>query len=194
MAGRFAPPPTVRAYARRRLAVLRTMHRSPTARRFPPSPYAGADAPRLHLPLQFHCSCPQPQRWPSMLRRPDPRHANQSTHSVSSERIADFLGIPTFVGPEATVFRIIRKLRSSISIPHAFNTSNTCATLTAFPVVQEACHVGGWYARCGHLIRRKFRQSGIDLPKSIAAALICPASKSCPPRASRLHVQVPICD
>ena len=77
--------------------------------------------------------------------------------------------------------RNIHRLRSSISIPHAFNTSHTCATLTSFPVVQEACHVGGWYARCGHLIRRKFRQSCIDLPKSIAAALICPASKSCLP-------------
>ena len=32
------------------------------------------------------------------------------------------------------------------------------------------------------LIRRKFRESGIEyLPKSIAAALICPASKSCLP-------------
>ena len=93
MAGRFAPPPTVRAYARWRLAVLRTMHRRLSARRFAPSPYAGADAPRPHLPLQFHCSCPQPQRWPSMRRRPDPRCANQSTHSVSSERIADFLRV-----------------------------------------------------------------------------------------------------
>ena len=192
MAGRFAPPPTVRAYARRRLAVLRTMHRRPTARRFPPSPYAGADAPRLHL--QFHCSCPQPQRWPSMLLRPDPRHANQSTHSVSSERIADFLGWSEFVGPEATVLRNIRRLRSSISIPHAFNTSHTCATLTSFPVVQEACHIGGWYVRCGHLIRRKFRQSGIDLPQVDSRRFDLPRRQILSPRASRLHVQVRICD
>ena len=33
MAGRFAPPPTVRAYARCRLAVPRTMHRRLTAQR-----------------------------------------------------------------------------------------------------------------------------------------------------------------
>ena len=46
MAGRFAPPPTVRAYARWRLLVLRTMQRRLSARRFAPSPYAGAEAPR----------------------------------------------------------------------------------------------------------------------------------------------------
>ena len=55
MAGRFAPPPTVRAYARRRLAVLRTMHRRLSARRFAPSPYAGAEAPR-HRPTIPHCN------------------------------------------------------------------------------------------------------------------------------------------
>ena len=37
MAGRFAPPPTVRAYARSRLLVLRTSHRRLSARRVAPS-------------------------------------------------------------------------------------------------------------------------------------------------------------
>ena len=55
MAGRFAPPPTVRAYARWRLLVLRTMHRRLSARRFAPSPYAGAEAPRQR-PAIPHCN------------------------------------------------------------------------------------------------------------------------------------------
>ena len=55
MAGRFAPPPIVRAYARWRLLVLRTMHRRLSARRFAPSPYAGAEAPRWR-PAIPHCN------------------------------------------------------------------------------------------------------------------------------------------
>ena len=52
MAGCFAPPPYVRGHARLRLAVLRTI----TARRFSPSPYAGADAPRQE-PAIPHYNC-----------------------------------------------------------------------------------------------------------------------------------------
>ena len=55
MAGRSAPPPTVRAYARWRPAVLRTLHRRLSARRFAPSPYAGAEAPR-QLPAIPRCN------------------------------------------------------------------------------------------------------------------------------------------
>ena len=93
MAGRFAPPPIVRAYARCRLLVLRTMHRRRSARRFAPSPYAGAEAPRwrpaiphcnftIHIPKNRHdepmCAvvrlrtdlCLLPTPWPWQPRQP----------------------------------------------------------------------------------------------------------------------------
>ena len=119
MVGRFAPPPTVRANTRWRLLVLRTIK----ARRFAPSPYAGADAPRHHPPLQLHCSYPESQRRHSMLRRPHRRFqtkvCTRSAQNGSPPSSVD----PRLSVPEATLFRNVRKLRSPISIPRTFNTS-----------------------------------------------------------------------
>ncbi len=105
------------------------------------------------------------------------RVRTRSAHNGSLPSSVD----PRLSVPESNLFRNIRGLRSSISIPHAFNTSHTCATPTSIPVVQEACHVGGWYVRCGHLIRRKFRQSGIDHPQIDSRRFDLPGSKSCLP-------------
>ena len=119
MVGRFAPPPTVRANTRWRLLVLRTIK----ARRFAPSPYAGADAPRHHPPLQLHCSYPQPQRRHSMLRRPHRRFQTKvRTRSAQNGSLPSSVD-PRLSTPEATLFRNGRKLRSPISIPRTFNTS-----------------------------------------------------------------------
>ena len=97
MAGRFAPPPTVRAYARWRLLVLRTMHRRLSARRFAPSPYAGAEAPRHapgHPPLQLHYSHPENRHdGPPFFERRFACFANLiCTPSFGSERITAFFG------------------------------------------------------------------------------------------------------
>ena len=56
MPGRFAPPPTARAYARSRLARSSNDRiAASSARRFAPSPYAGADATR-HRPTIPNCN------------------------------------------------------------------------------------------------------------------------------------------
>ena len=111
MAGRSAPPPTVGAYTRWRLLVLRTSQRPHMARRFTPSP------------LQLPCSYPQPQRRHSMLRRPHRRFQTKvCTRSAQNGSLPSLVD-PRLSVPESTLFRNGRKLRSPISIPRTFNTS-----------------------------------------------------------------------
>ena len=123
MAGRFAPPPTVRAYARRRLAcssndriaVLR--HGALRHCRTRALTRHAFDRPS---PLQFHCSSPQPQRWPSMRRRPDlpPSPIRVRTRCAAQKRIVNFLRLIHICRHQRqTVFRNIRIPGSPISIP-----------------------------------------------------------------------------
>ena len=133
MAGRFAPPPTVRAYARCRLLVLRTMHRRLTARRFAPSPYAGADAPR-HRPAIPHCNfivrTPQTTMTdpPFSERRIAASRIHMRLHSSyngslpSSDTMA-LAASATFLPGNTPLVRNVRRLRSVISMPPDFNTS-----------------------------------------------------------------------
>ncbi len=133
MAGRFAPPPIVRAYARCRLLVLRTMHRRLTARRFAPSPYAGADAPRhrpAHPPLPLHYPHPENRHdGPPFF---GPRFVDSRTHmrrrsaqngSLPSSDTMDLAASATFLPGNTPLSRKVRRLRSVISMPPDFNTS-----------------------------------------------------------------------
>ena len=81
MAGRFAPPSTVRAYARCRLLVLRKMHRRLSLGHFAPSPYTGAEAP-CHRPAIPHCNF--------IIRIPKPATTDPYASSFGSERIFAF--------------------------------------------------------------------------------------------------------
>ena len=96
MAGRLAPPlSTVRACARWRLAVLRTMHRRLIGiGRFAPSPYAGAEAPRhgakpSPIATSLFASRKPPRRT-AVLRTPLRCFANPYAPSFGSERITAF--------------------------------------------------------------------------------------------------------
>ena len=133
MAGRFASPPTVRAYARSRLAVLRTMHRRLTAWRFAPSPYAGADAPR-HRPTIPHCNFIVRTPQTTMTDPPfsERRFAASPTHicrrsaqngSLPSSDTMDLAASATFLPGNTPLSRNVRRLRSVIAMPPDFNTS-----------------------------------------------------------------------
>ena len=124
MVRRFTPPPTARTNARWRFLVLRTSHLHPMAGRFAPSPYAGAYAPRHRpaTPLKLHHSYPETQRRLSVLPKPFYRFAIPYAPLCSSERIVFSSTDPRLPAPEETLFRNVRKLRSPISIPRAFNT------------------------------------------------------------------------
>ena len=128
MAGRFAPPPIVRAYARWRLLVLRTMHRRLTARRFAPSPYAGAEAPRWGPAIPpLHFATPEPPRRTAVLERRFRRthmrrHSAQNGSLPSSDTIA-LAASATFLPGNTPLVRNVRRLRSVISMPPDFNTS-----------------------------------------------------------------------
>ena len=127
MAGRFAPPPIVRAYARWRLAVLRTIHRRRSARRFAPSPYAGAEAPRWR-PAIPHCNF--------TIRIPKPATTNPYAPSFVSERIFAFFrhhgpgSLGNLPSRQHAVVRNVRRLSSVISMLPDFSTSCIWATVT----------------------------------------------------------------
>ena len=153
MAGRFAPPPTVRAYARWRLAVLRTMHRRRSAR-FAPSPYAGADAPR-------HIRKPPPAD--SVFRTPQTATAPRRSSNVASpfrEPICavvrlrtDHCLLPTpwtltasatFLPGNTPLSRNVRRLRSVILMPPAISTPHAFEPPSLpWPVARPAACVNG---------------------------------------------------
>ena len=125
MAGRFAPPPIVRAYARR-LLVLRTMQRH------------GASRHRRTRALTRHASDPPcnfivrtPQTTMTDRRSPNAasllanhmrRHSAQNGSLPSSDTMA-LAASATFLPGNTPLSRNVRRLRSVISMPPDFNTS-----------------------------------------------------------------------
>ena len=122
MAGRFAPPPTVRAYARWRLLVLRTMHRRLSARPLRaiarPSPIAtslSASRPPRRIATFFE------RRFLATRTHMRPRSAQNG--SLPSSDTMDLAASATFLPGNTPLSRNVRRLRSVISMPPDFNTS-----------------------------------------------------------------------
>ena len=144
MVRRFTPPPTARTNARWRFLVLRTSHLHPMARRFAPSPYAGAYAPRHRPAIPPETSPFVSGTATTALILPSRFIASRSHMRRCAAQNGSFLSStdPRLSAPEEALFRNVRKLRSPISIPRAFNTltqARSAACTIFFRIMFASC-------------------------------------------------------
>ena len=179
MAGRFAPPPYERASTRLRTSRL------------------GTSRHRRTRALTRHAIIPPCYFIVRVWNHNDGSPCFEGRITVLQTKVrirsAQNGSLPSSVdprlsAPEATLFRNVRKLRSLISIPSAFNTSHICATVTSLPCCSSSLSRRRFSTSVMVIFGgASFARAASILPKSISASLYNRAHDILSPHASRIR-------